>query len=387
MSLRPNRVGSSGSAPPRFVTETGTRKNPNGHSSPRVSKVGGRKFCARFFRLLILLIVSFGIPAHAGLSWERNFREAEKLYQRRRFAQAEQLYLQVDPKSADFPIAQLHLGTIFYLTERPAQAEKCFLTYLKFKQSPAAYCLLAGAQFNQKKYDVAAISAQKALQLDSKFAKAFTVLGMIRTAENNFADAQAYYRKALKLNPDDSDTWFMLGRALFLRDDFAEAAKAFERAIRINPQSVRSYDNLARTKDILGDREGAKKCYKEGLQAGLKQRPFDSHIYISYGEFLLKLNRLADSQTVLEEGLRVAPASAELHHELSKIYFRMGRLQEAAREGESATRLEGPDYKVDFLLAQIYTAMGNSSEASRHAARAAREAPSPDPLTESHSPD
>jgi tetratricopeptide (TPR) repeat protein len=361
-----------------------TPKGLLARSLPQITTPTGLKFSARISSLLIFLVVGFGIQANVAWGSDQNFRAAEKLYKARQFAQAEHLYLLVDSESADFPIAQLHLGTIYYLTERPAQAERCFLTYLKFKQFPEAYCLLAGAQFNQKKYNVATESAQRALQLDARSAKAYTVLGMIRTAENDFGDAQTYYRKALKLNPDDSDTWFMLGRALFFRDDFAEAAKAFEQAIRINPQSVRSYDNLARTKDILSDREGAEKCYKEGLQAGLKQRPFDSHIYIGYGEFLLKLDRLADSQTVLEGGLRVAPASSELHYELSKVYFRMGRLQEAAHEGEAATRLGGPDYKVDFLLAQIYTAMGNSLEASKHAASAARESPSSNPLTESH---
>ena len=107
-----------------------------------------------------------------------------------------------------------------------------------------------------------------------EFAGAYTVLGMIHTAEKDFAHAEADYRQALKLNDRDSDAWFMLGRTLFLRDDFAEAVKAFNQALKINPQSVRSYENLARTKDVLGDLKGAEENYKEGLQRQPHPEPF-----------------------------------------------------------------------------------------------------------------
>jgi tetratricopeptide (TPR) repeat protein len=329
-------------------------------------------------RLLIFLIFGLVLPAIPAWSSDQDFLTAEKLYRAKEFSQAELLYSQVDSNNANYLVAQLHLGTIYYLTGRPAQAEKCFSTYLRFKESPEVYCLLAGALFNQKKFDLATNSVKQALQLDPRFAKAYTVLGMIHTAENDFAHAEADYRDALKLNDNDSDTWFMLGRALLIHDDFAEAARAFERALRIDPESVRSYENLARTKDVLGDLKGAEESYKEGLRASRTPSFFDPHIYVEYGEFLLKLNRLADSQCVVEEALRTDPDHAELHYELSKVYFRMDQLKEAAHEGETALSLGGPNYKADFLLAQIYTAMGNPLEASKYASRAAQAAPNPD---------
>jgi tetratricopeptide (TPR) repeat protein len=329
-------------------------------------------------RLLTFLMVGLVLPVTSGWTSDSDFLTAERLYRAKEFSQAEQSYSRIDSSSANYPVAQLRLGTIYYLTGRPEQAEKCLSTYLRFKESPEVYCLLAASLFNQRKFDLATDSARQALQLDPKFAKAYTVLGMIHTAENDFAHAEADYREALKLNDHDSDTWFMWGRALLFRDDFAEAARAFERALRIDPQSVRSYENLARTKDVLGDLKGAEECYKQGLHATRTPNHFDPDIYVAYGEFLLKLNRLADSQSVVEEVLRTAPDHAELHYELSKVYFRMNRLKEAAHEGETALSLGGPNYKADFLLAQIYTAMGDPLEASKHASRAAQATPSPD---------
>jgi tetratricopeptide (TPR) repeat protein len=347
----------------------------------RDSRASTRQYLWRVMlaQLLTCLMVGLVLPATPAWSSDQGFLTAEKLYRAKEYSQAEQLYAQVESGDANYPVAQLRLGTIYYLTERPVQAEKCFSIYLRLKESPEAYCLLAGAQFNQRKFDLATKSAQRALQLDPKLAQAYTVLGMIHTAEKDFANAQANYREALKLNDNDSDTWFMFGRALFLHDDFAEAAKAFNRALKINPQSVRSYENLARTKDTMGDVKGAEESFKKGLNASRTQKYSDLHIYVEYGEFLLKLNRLTDSQGVVEDALRTVPRNAELRYELSKVYFRMNRLKEAAQEGETALSLGGPDYKVDFLLAQIYTAMGNPQEASKHAARAAEAAPNPNP--------
>jgi superkiller protein 3 len=318
-----------------------------------------------------------GLVLSAPVCWslESNFAAAEKLYRAKEFSRAEQLYAQVESGDANYAIAQLRLGTIYYLTGRPEQAEKSFAIFLKLNKSPQVYCLLAGAQFNQGKFSLATNSAQQALQLDPKFANAYTVLGMIHTAEKDFPRAEADYRVALKLNDNDSDTWFMYGRALFLHDDFGEAANAFGRALSINPQSVRSYENLARTKDTLGDVKGAEETFKKGLEISRTQKYFDPHIYVEYGDFLLKLDRLADGQSVLEEGSRVAPRDAEIHFALSRVYYRMKRLEQAAQEAETALQLGGPDYKIEFLLAQIYTAMGNPLEASKHAARAAETTP------------
>jgi tetratricopeptide (TPR) repeat protein len=328
-------------------------------------------------RRLISLIIGLFLMVTPARSSDSDFLAAEKLYRAKEFSQAEQLYAQVDSGNANYPMAQLRLGTIYYLTGRPEQAEKSFAIFLKLKKSPEVFCLLAGAQFNQGKFNLAKNSAQQALQLDPKSANAYTVLGMISTAEKDFTRAEANYREALKLNDSDSDTWFMYGRALFLHDDFAEAAKAFDRALEINPQSVRSYENLARTKDTIGDVKGAEEDFKKGLNSSRTQQYFDPHIYVEYGEFLLKLDRLTDSQNVLEEGSRIAPRNAEIRYALSRVYFRMKRLKEAAQQGETALQLGGPDYKIDFLLAQIYTAMGNPEQASKHAASAAQAAPKP----------
>ncbi len=328
----------------------------------------------RSARLALVLLSLFCGSIFAQTS-PNDYALAEKLYRSGNLSQAEPLYLHIAPDSSHYPMAQLRLGTIYYLTARPALAETRFKAYLAYRQSPEVYCLLAGAQFNQQKFDEAALSAHKALRLDQEFAKAYTVLGMIHTAEHEWSLAKTDYTKAIKLNPKDADTWFMLGQALYLRNRFAEAARSFKEALKINPNRVRSYAALARSQDAMGDISGAKQSFQEGIIVSGKEDVFQKDIYLQYADFLLKLGRLKASQATVEAALRIAPQDFGLHYELGKVFFRMGRLTDAAFQEETALRLDGKNYRVDFLLAQIYTALRQPKEAARYAALAVQATP------------
>lgn len=325
----------------------------------------------RYAKILLLVIAALAFLNSASFQ-STDFESAERAYQAGDLSQAEALYSKIKPGQPDYPKALLRLGTIYYATERPVEAEKSFAEYLRIQESPEAYCLLAGAQFNQKKFTQAYESAKKALKLDPHYAKAYTAVGMIYAAIEDWPDSEAAYRESLRLNPADADTWYMMGRSYFLRNDFAHAQEAFEKSLRLNPLQVRAYENLALTLDLMNDPGGAEKVYREGQrQEGLQKRPAP-RLYIAYGKFLAKLGRQAESLAQFREAVRVAPRDAEAHYELANQLFRMKLWQDAAKEAEEALQAGGPDYRLHYLLARIYTAMGNADAASRHAREAAR---------------
>jgi tetratricopeptide (TPR) repeat protein len=301
-----------------------------------------------------------------------DFDTAEQLYLQGDVAQAEALYSGVKPDHPKYAQARLRLGSIYYATERPAQAEKSFEECLKFHQSAEAYCLLAGAQFNLEKFTQADDSAKKALSLDPHYAKAYTMQGMIYTAIGDWADALASYRESLRLSPDHADTWFMMGRGYFLRNDFPKAKEAFETALRLSPQQVRTYENLALTLDLIDQPSAAEKVYRDGIRMNQLRKYPDGRIHLAYGTFLAKLNRATESRAQFREAVRVAPQDGEAHYELARLLFRMKQWEEAAQEGETALRAGGFDLKLHYLLSRIYTAMGNSEAAAKHAQEAAR---------------
>src|SRR5271157_420156 len=325
----------------------------------------------RWAKLVLLSVFFLVAPLSSALSAD-DFQEADRLYFAGEWAQAESLYAKIPASHADYASSLLRRGTICYTTGRPAQAAELFENYLRLRPTAEAYCLLAGAQFNLEKLDDAYASAKEAIQLDPRYARAYTSLGMIYTAIKDFPDAQAAFQESLRLNPGDADTWFIMGRSYFLRDDFPKARAAFESSRRLNPKEMRCYENLALTLDLMDQPAEAETAYQQGIKVNQERKYPSPQIYIDYGKFLAKRGRPAESLAQLREAVRVAPQGAEAHYELSSQLARMQEWAEAAREGETALHAGPSDYRIHYLLARIYTAMGNTRAAAEHAEEAAR---------------
>lgn len=342
--------------------------------------VGRARLSIRWARLvvpvrviaLICLMVWLGVSAATPQNQESDFARAEDALREGRITEAESLYSKVGKSDPEYLQALLRLGTIYYSTARPAQAEKCFQEFLTSRQTAEAFCLLSGAQFNLEKYDEAYESAKKALGIDPKYAKAYTAVGMIFTARKDWPHADAAYRESLRLDDQDASTWFLQGRSYFLRNEFAKAREAFESSIKLNSSSVRAYENLGLTLDLLGDRTGAEKAFREGVRLSRNSQLPDVRVQVVYGVFLFKLDRLDESRAQLSEAAKTDPKNSEAHYELARVLFRLKQEKAAAEEGEAALSTGGPDYRVHFLLSRIYTALGDKQKASAHAAEAAR---------------
>jgi tetratricopeptide (TPR) repeat protein len=302
---------------------------------------------------------------------DSNFAAAEKLYAEGKLSEAEALYQTIGSKDQNFPQALRRLGAVYYMTGRPALAEEEFARYANIEASAEAYTVLAGVQFDLKKFAPAIDSAEHALRLDPSYYKAFTALGMIDAALGNWPGAEKAYHEALRLNGRDSDTWFLMGRGYLLRNDFEKAQEAFEQSLKFSPQQVRNYTNLALALEAMSEDDAAEKVLQQGTKVGEALERPDVTAAIDYGIFLLKHERDAESVDVLRQAIKASPQDAEAHYQLARCLLRMKHFEEAAAEGEAALRISGPEYKVHYLLSRIYTALGDTQSAARHAEQAA----------------
>jgi tetratricopeptide (TPR) repeat protein len=300
-----------------------------------------------------------------------NFAAAEKLYAAGKLSEAEALYQTVGSKDQNFPQALRRLGGIYYLSGRLGLAEEEFARYANFEDSSEAYTLLAGVQFDLKKFDPAIDSAERALRLDPSYYKAFTALGMIDAALGNWPGAEKAYHEALRLNGRDADTWFLMGRGYFQRNDFDKARGAFEESLKLNPLQVRNYTNLALALEAMSEDDAAENVLRQGTKVGEALERPDVTAAVDYGIFLFKRERIAESVDALRQAIKASPQDAEAHYQLARCLFRMKHFEEAAAEGEAALRISGPEYKVHYLLSRIYTALGDTQDAALHAEEAA----------------
>jgi tetratricopeptide (TPR) repeat protein len=316
---------------------------------------------------LFILLSSSLVLASQG---DSSFAAAEKLYAAGKLPEAEVLFRTIGSGDQNFSEALRRLGAIYYLTGRPALAEEKFARYAQLHESAEAYTLLAGVQFDLRKFDPAYDSAEHAIRLDPSYHKAYTALGRVHAALGDWPDAEKAYHEALRLNVRDADTWFIMGRGYFLRNDFEKAKDAFEESLKLSPQHVRTYTNLALTLEAMGNDDAAEKVLRQGVKVGEAPQP-DVAARVDYGVFLFKHERDAESLALLRQAIKASPRDAEAHYELARCLFRMKQLDPAAAEAETALRVSGADYRVHYLLSRIYTALGDTQNAARHAEEAA----------------
>ncbi|MGH9343278.1 MAG: tetratricopeptide repeat protein [Terriglobia bacterium] len=319
----------------------------------------------------ILLSFLLLIPLARPIFGKSIFQQAQSLYKSGELTKAEQLYLRVRANDSHYPEALVRLGIIYYTTGRLSQAEQAFSKSLKYKESPVVYAYLAGVQFNQRKFVEAHNSALSALRIDPRCAQAYTALGMIYAATNDWPLARSAYQQSLRINPKDANTWYLLGTACFRRDDFTSAKRDFERALSLDPRQLRIYEDLARTLELLNKPSQTEAIFREAIRLNRQEKFPNSSILEAYGAFLSRQGRPAESLAQFREAVRLAPKDAKAHYEVANQLLRMRQWQEAAREGETALSRGESDYRVHYLLAQAYTALGQSAKAARQAQTAA----------------
>ncbi len=114
------------------------------------------------------------------------------------------------------------------LTSNPGMSDKIALPY--------AEALIGLADNLHKTNPQQAIALfKKALQLDPRSVRAHFQLGLVLTAQKNYAAAIESYQKAIILNPDFPDTFFNLGFIYAVSKNFAKAEEMYGRTVELKP--------------------------------------------------------------------------------------------------------------------------------------------------------
>jgi Tfp pilus assembly protein PilF len=157
-------------------------------------------------------------------SMRGNLEEAVNLYQK---------CLQIAP---DFAEAHNNLGTVYQEMGFPDKAEEEFRKVIQDKNythKELPYYNLARLYFSKQDFEKARMYVDNALKINTRFALAYNLLGLILESQDNLYGALESYKMAAKIVPDDVNFNFNLGAAYFKTDDLGRAAEVLE---KIAPQ-------------------------------------------------------------------------------------------------------------------------------------------------------
>ncbi len=210
-----------------------------------------------------------------------------------------------------------------------------------------------------------------ALSLSPDCPKALVIQGRILGLKGQASAARETLEKAARLDPANAEARYQLGVWFYRRQLFPEAVLHLEKVVALRPRDARAHDYLALSLEGLGDAERADLAYRSALK--VNDGPFrDLFFDYYYGRFLLKQNRLEESQLHLDRAVALHPYERAAHYERGKLSLARKEYAAARKDAERALSLRDPDglvldLQVYYLLATVYSRLGESELARKYA--------------------
>jgi TolB-like protein/Flp pilus assembly protein TadD len=185
----------------------------------------------------------------------------------------------------------------------------------------------------------------KALMYDSNLPEAYAAMGLSYFIWGKFEEAAASSRKAIELDPDDFIAYWTLGRIHFSSGEHDQALALFQRVIDIKPGFYAAYADLSLSFEGLGRMEEAQAAagrLLELLPNYLLQNPDDARARIFYAATLAKMGRKDEAIREGAAALELSPGDPMMLYNGACLYTLLG---ETDRAIDTLARAVGMGYE------------------------------------------
>ena len=172
----------------------------------------------------------------------------------------------------------------------------------------------------------------KALMYDNNLVEAYTAMGVSYFIWGKFEEAAASARKAIELDPDDFIAHWTLGRIHFSNGEFEHAYEMYQRVIKLKPEFLNAYSDLRMTCQRLGREDDAQVARNEQLKrmpTYLLQNPDDARQRMLYATVLAEVNRRDDAIRECSLAIESSPGDPVMLYNVVCVYSRLGELERA----------------------------------------------------------
>ena len=172
----------------------------------------------------------------------------------------------------------------------------------------------------------------KALMYDSNLPEAYTAMGLSYFIWGKFDEAAASVRKAIELDPDDFVAHWTLGRIHFSTGELENAITHFQRVIEIQPGFYIAYCDLNQALIGLGRADEALAGSHKVLELMpnyLLQNPDDSRARMIYA---VTFCNVGDKAAAIREGaaaIEASPGDSVMLYNAACLYARLGETRRA----------------------------------------------------------
>lgn len=194
------------------------------------------------------------VPIIQAESVESILQTAMSLYSQQKFDEALEKCQQATRLTPQDHRPLALIGFIYMGQLKMKSASESFAKAIQLQpQNKYLYLSKASADFHRNARDEAAVSAQRAIEIDPSYTEAYALLGdALRWNEARKNEAISAYRKALVLNPKFLLTYEPLGELLFELGDTKDAEEILRRGMDTDPKNMTGRFTLGRKLVKLG---------------------------------------------------------------------------------------------------------------------------------------
>src|SRR5947199_228729 len=199
------------------------------------------------------------------------------------------------------------------------------------------YYSQAMQQVSQGKYEAAAESLRKAIEIRPKFPEAYHLLGIV-------------YANGQRRLPDAADAYYPSGTMAEKASNLAEAEQAYKKAVGARPEFVDAHYSLGFILKSKGELEPA----TQEFRTTVKLKPDYAEAYMNLGVVYALQHKFSEAEQAYEEAIRLRPTMAEAYYNLGVFYeFHMRDTARALVTYTTYLELGGEDERVQRIVREV----------------------------------
>ncbi|MCI0693158.1 tetratricopeptide repeat protein [candidate division KSB1 bacterium] len=219
------------------------------------------------------------------------------------------------------------------------------------------------------RYAEALAAYEKALQLDSTWAKADYGRGLALKGLRRHPDAIQAYQNAIRHDPTFGEAYFALGKIHSELEQFDEAISAYRKAAAHQPDSYKAFYELGLAYD-------KKNLHREAAAAFRRARRLDSKSFWAAYMLATTLNRLEDQDAALAVVDSALALKENLHLLLSlqaQIYNAQNQPQQALEAAQAALKTRAGYAHAAYEAGRALKTLTRYNEATAYFLEAAKD--------------
>ncbi len=198
------------------------------------------------------------------------------------------------------------------------------------------YDLLVQSQVQANKLELAAETAQRAIQLNTSDGEAVSLFAQIAVSRGMTAQAIDVWLQWLKSHPNDAGALAVLGTLEESRGNIEKAESYYRKSLQIQPRQPIAANNLAYRMLQSGETTDVALTLAETARQAMPDSPNTADTlawaYYHKGTYLF-------ARDLLEDAINVEPDSASMHYHLGMVYSKLNDKRNAVAHLRKALSL------------------------------------------------